>query len=292
MGKIIDITGQKFNRLTAIERTGEKLYDGLVWKCICDCGNEVLSTVRRLKSNNTKSCGCLNIEKIQQRNMDNRKYTFNIDYFNHMTPNLAYILGFFASDGTMIHGQWDIKFALSPKDEDILYKIAKEISFNGEIKDVVSKIKGKEYPVKLLRISSKELYHKFEDIGFTNDKTLNVGIPECISDEYMIHFIRGFFDGDGSIGGQYIKGSQQLRVRIGCGSEKIVTQIRDWLHINIGIKNVNINNDIRKNHWYEICYSTYDSLKLYDAMYTDDSIYLNRKKDKFEELIKLRNVGA
>lgn len=292
MGKMVDIAGQKFNRITAIERTSNKKNGRYLWKCICDCGNEFFIVSSSIINGNTKSCGCLNIEKIQQRNMNNRKYTFNIDYFNHMSPNLAYILGFFASDGTMINGQWDIKFNLSNKDLDILEKIKNEISFTGEIKDEISKIKGKEFNTKLLRITSKELYYKLEELGFTSNKTLSVGIPKCIPNEYMIHFIRGFFDGDGTVGGQYIKGSQQMRVRFGCGSEKIVTQIRDWLHVNIGLKNVNINGDIRKNHWYEICYSTYDSLKLYDAMYKDDSIYLNRKKDKFEEIIQLRNVGV
>ena len=39
MGKIIDLTGQKFNKLTVIEKTDERKNRQVVWKCRCDCGN-------------------------------------------------------------------------------------------------------------------------------------------------------------------------------------------------------------------------------------------------------------
>lgn len=35
MGELIDITGQRFNRLIVIDRDNEKQK----WKCKCDCGN-------------------------------------------------------------------------------------------------------------------------------------------------------------------------------------------------------------------------------------------------------------
>jgi hypothetical protein len=65
LNKAVDITGQKFNRLTAIKRvdnygTGTK--SKAKWLCACDCGNETFAAVHSLKSGNTKSCGCLNIE--------------------------------------------------------------------------------------------------------------------------------------------------------------------------------------------------------------------------------------
>lgn len=59
-----DITGQKFNRLTVLERQRIRgstrwLY---VWKCKCDCGNIALVSISSLKRGDTKSCGCLNHE--------------------------------------------------------------------------------------------------------------------------------------------------------------------------------------------------------------------------------------
>jgi hypothetical protein len=57
-----DLTGQKFNKLTALERAGFR--DGArcrksLWKCRCDCGNEVVTASVELVSGATKSCGCI-----------------------------------------------------------------------------------------------------------------------------------------------------------------------------------------------------------------------------------------
>ena len=58
MGKYIDITGEKYGRLTVIEKAESK--NGKTrWLCQCDCGNTVHVSSRSLVSGNTKSCGCL-----------------------------------------------------------------------------------------------------------------------------------------------------------------------------------------------------------------------------------------
>lgn len=62
MAKAIDLTGQKFGRLTVIERT-ENIGIQVCWKCQCDCGNETKTTTFRLRHGITQSCGCLQIER-------------------------------------------------------------------------------------------------------------------------------------------------------------------------------------------------------------------------------------
>ena len=60
MGNFIDETGNKYNRLTVIERAPTPPgKDGGWWRCLCDCGNEVVVKGTLLRNNNTKSCGCL-----------------------------------------------------------------------------------------------------------------------------------------------------------------------------------------------------------------------------------------
>lgn len=57
MPKIIDLTGQKFNRLTAIKymhKKNKKHY----WLCKCECGNEIIVRSDMLKNGHTQSCGC------------------------------------------------------------------------------------------------------------------------------------------------------------------------------------------------------------------------------------------
>jgi len=57
-----DLTGQKFGRLTVIEKTGKRLCGHIVWKCQCECGNIAEVMGRNLLTGHTKSCGCLEKE--------------------------------------------------------------------------------------------------------------------------------------------------------------------------------------------------------------------------------------
>lgn len=61
MGKVIDLTGQKFGRLTVIERAVLNKGSAL-WRCRCDCGSGVVVSSSNLRSGHTKSCGCLRKE--------------------------------------------------------------------------------------------------------------------------------------------------------------------------------------------------------------------------------------
>lgn len=63
MGKIIDLTGKRFGRLTVIEKAEKKdKYNNIYWNCKCDCGNFRCVSTRNLNRGDTKSCGCLKHE--------------------------------------------------------------------------------------------------------------------------------------------------------------------------------------------------------------------------------------
>ena len=76
MPKALDLTGQKFGRLTVAREAPLKFTSGgnrkRCWYCDCDCGtkNKIIST-GELRSGRTQSCGCLNDENI--RKPKNRK---------------------------------------------------------------------------------------------------------------------------------------------------------------------------------------------------------------------------
>lgn len=59
MGKIIDISGQKFGRLTAISTAGQTASRELMWRCSCECGGAAVVSGVDLRSGNTASCGCV-----------------------------------------------------------------------------------------------------------------------------------------------------------------------------------------------------------------------------------------
>lgn len=65
----IDLTGQKFNKLTALY-----YIKGGKWHCRCDCGNQCDIETKYLRSGHTKSCGCLRKESAAKNAIDMTGY--------------------------------------------------------------------------------------------------------------------------------------------------------------------------------------------------------------------------
>lgn len=64
--KAIDLTGQKFGRLTVIERA-ENNGNVVCWVCKCDCGNVRIVQGCSLRNGRTTSCGCFQRERVQNK---------------------------------------------------------------------------------------------------------------------------------------------------------------------------------------------------------------------------------
>ena len=54
----IEMIGNRFGKLTVVECAGKNNHKSLMWKCICDCGNERIVDGSGLRSGRNKSCGC------------------------------------------------------------------------------------------------------------------------------------------------------------------------------------------------------------------------------------------
>lgn len=88
IGKIKDLTGQRFGRLTVIKIDEEKTkYNkevkhirNITWLCKCDCGNYVSSLGGNLTRGNVKSCGCLAAELASKRKIKQNKFNLSGDY--------------------------------------------------------------------------------------------------------------------------------------------------------------------------------------------------------------------
>ena len=57
-GNVIDLVGQKFNKLTVIKRDGSDNRGEARWICECECGNQITVLSSNLRSGHTTSCGC------------------------------------------------------------------------------------------------------------------------------------------------------------------------------------------------------------------------------------------
>ena len=63
MSKLIDLTGQRFGRLTVIEKAPSKPNStNAHWRCLCDCGNETIVISTCLRKGESTSCGCFRSE--------------------------------------------------------------------------------------------------------------------------------------------------------------------------------------------------------------------------------------
>jgi len=67
MPKELNLTGQRFGRLVAVELAHRDDKYVSYWKCQCDCGKTKIIVLNSLRSGRTKSCGCLHIESARER---------------------------------------------------------------------------------------------------------------------------------------------------------------------------------------------------------------------------------
>lgn len=64
---LLDLIGERFNKLVVLKRVDNDTHKNTRWLCACECGKEKIIVGYNLKSGNTQSCGCLNVEKIITR---------------------------------------------------------------------------------------------------------------------------------------------------------------------------------------------------------------------------------
>ena len=78
MGKFIDLTGQKYGKLTILKKSEQRTSGGRIqWECECECGNKILATGDHLRSGHTKSCGCLQKQiarEINFKDISNQRF--------------------------------------------------------------------------------------------------------------------------------------------------------------------------------------------------------------------------
>ncbi|MBO6243354.1 MAG: hypothetical protein J6O41_02140 [Clostridia bacterium] len=106
-----DLTGQRFWKLTVIERDFSRPSNGngVFWKCKCDCGNIITALGKNLKFGSVKSCGCLQstgeseIQKILDQNNVKYKtqYTFP-DLYGDGGGHLRFDFGLLDDNGQLI----------------------------------------------------------------------------------------------------------------------------------------------------------------------------------------------
>lgn len=210
------------------------------------------------------------------------KYPIKEEFFFTPSHNLFYLLGFLASDGCVKKDDNKIILNLASIDKSFLESLQEELG-GCPIKEYTS-TKGFSYAK--WSFSSKRVKEELATYGIIPNKTFTLDIPVKIPEKYKIDYIRGYFDGDGSV--NLIQG-KSLRWQVCSATRPILEWMIETLEKQFDIPKVNVQVQNRPtNPLYYFQYSTNATEKIYEILYTDNSWYLPRKKEKFDEYIKIK----
>jgi len=118
-----------------------------------------------------------------------------IDFSIIDTELKAYLIGLFYADAHL--SDYVLQLRLSIKDEDYVNKLSNIIGVKTQIKNIVNA----NYKSIGFYICSKKMIDDLREIGFIKRKSYQRDdiVFRNIPDNLKRHFIRGYFDGDGTI---------------------------------------------------------------------------------------------
>jgi len=261
-----------------------KLYEnGLSIKKIHEETKHTRSTISKiLKKNN------INLREVQTYC---RKYNIREDWLDIIDSEIkAYFIGFMCADGCVLEKKNEVAIRLKSDDAYILDKFKKEIylddrHLNEEERETTF---GYSKTIKFV-VNNKHFRDKCIELGITPRKTFTLK-PINIPKDLMYHFIRGYFDGDGCI---YVN-KHGTSVSI-LGTKEFLEDIKTTILLNTNIKHIKIREKLLcKNNMllYElrICGKYYSEL-FENYIYNNSTIYLTRKKEKFDQInLNIKNL--
>ena len=234
--------------------------------------------------------------KIKDLHKSRQIYSFNENYFKTIDDeHKAYWLGFIAADGCVLEPTYQVskrtgkiirkeqgalQIGLQEKDKAHLEKFQKDIKDTHKIN--FSK-KRKAYDIKIL---SNIICMDLQQYNIVPRKSLVLEFPDNIREDLLRHFIRGYFDGDGSIAfcknkkGVISIGSIQVSI---IGTVMFLNTLNNILEDELQFKEkvVDLGNRY-KPVTKTIFFSSIDHTKKFlDFIYKDSTIYLDRKYERY-----------
>ncbi len=217
----------------------------------------------------------------------------NKDFFKIWTPEMAYILGFFAADGYITVNKRGGQFwCIHITDKELLESIKEEINAEHKIGIRLPKSSNRSVSYRL-QIGSFEMCNDLRNLGFFEKKTRSLAIPN-VPEKYFSAFVRGYFDGDGNVWKGFLHKERKTKTLVlfiaftSCSS-KFLGELKIQLNYH-GIEGGSIYR-YKKRNFSRLQFSTLGALKFYDFVYNElgiSQLFLKRKKDIFEKYKKMR----
>lgn len=245
----------------------------------------------------------LNGVELRSNSINSKVYKIENETFfeNIDCEEKAYYLGFIYADGyittkTKGNGAQSFGISINPQDVKLLKDLKELLGASHEIRRYkISSGFGKDGEYVRLLIKSQKIVDDLKDKGVVERKTNVCKFPkDKIPYELIRHFIRGYMDGDGSVGKTRREcNGYEFNVSF-TGTDDMLNSILDYL-----IENNLINNRIKlqKRHkWQSVSYikigGNYQVHRILSHIYNDSTYYLERKFNRFIELENQNNSLA
>ena len=223
------------------------------------------------------------------------KYKVDENFFKRWTYENAYILGFIFADGSLenspyIRGKY---LRITNTDLPIISRIKTALKSCHHIG--IAPATGNRKEKYSLRIGSKEIYKDLGRIGLRPNKSLNMQFPE-IPRRFMGDFIRGYFDGDGTICFEWEKNKSKNRLKVifTSGSKDFLLRLSEVLQEPCAGYSAKVYDSRRS---YQLIYRSRQAVNvlnfMYDRIKPDLSMCIKRKYAKYKDLmLRPRLVGC
>lgn len=215
----------------------------------------------------------------------------NHDYFENIdSEHKAYWLGFIYADGSITKKVYEkgsytyrLRMELMFEDKYILEQMALDLKSDLKPKEYyndTSSFEGYNKPkhTAYIMFSSKKMGEDLVKLGVVPNKTLILKSLPSIPDNLMKHFIRGYFDGDGSV---YLTKDNTIKTAF-YGTHDFINSIQDFLIKELDLTKKKITDQKEANVSF-VGMAKQESEKLYHYMYDEATIFLNRKYEKYNK---------
>lgn len=245
----------------------EKYLSGIGCETIAQEYGCYRSTIHRfLKRNNVP------IRKLNEY----RKYSLNEHVFDVLdTEEKNYFLGLMYADGFNVAGKNEFGLALSGEDGYMVEKFQQFFETDRPIMHHEPSF-GRGQEVHEIRLNSEYVSNRLTELGCPPQKSLIIKFPTFLEDKFVRDFIRGYFDGDGSI---FSINKYGKRIDI-LGTCDFCTNVQAILYNKLNIKSFMA----QSGNIYSLRFSKIEDInKFYHWIYDDATIFLLRKYKKFSE---------
>ncbi|MEK7093960.1 MAG: LAGLIDADG family homing endonuclease [Patescibacteria group bacterium] len=218
--------------------------------------------------------------------------SYSKSFFDSWSSEMAYVLGFFYADGYLQKNSRGSSYVcFVSTDKELIQGIHAILKSNHKIGEKPpSKFRKKTLYV--LQIGSTYWFEKLESLGLTQNKSLTIRLPQ-IPREYLSHFVRGYFDGDGGVYLEkyFAKDRNEYRWVFSCsftsGSRLFLEDLHEALSFYISGGQLKT-----KERGFELVFSHRDSLALSHLMYDNapTELLLKRKFEVFQQAFRVLNM--